>query len=273
MPFFTIIIPTYNSSSTIKSAVNSIVQQTFSDLEILIIDNVSSDNTLELVRAYNDPRIKIISEIDRGIYDAMNKGIALSKGKWLYFLGSDDWLIDKYVLENIGAVILKEEPDAVYGNVFSDGLGGIYDGFFDVEKILHKNISHQALFLKRTLVNTLGIFDIRYKACADWEYNFRWFFKKGVKKIYTATLVAHFCYGGLSSTFRDDYFFDRKTILYLFYGKAQLKTIRRLRLAVSEIKKHLLAKRFLLAVRIFFKIPQLLILPRWKEDQPQKFTS
>ncbi len=262
---FSIIIPAFNCGGFIKTAISSVLEQTYGHFEILVIDGLSTDETLPNVDSFQDSRIKVFSEKDNGIYDAMNKGISLANGEWLYFLGSDDRLYDKHVLENMAATIQQQAPDALYGNVFSEGLGSKYDGAFDAEKILHKNISHQALFLKRSLVHALGFFDTSYKACADWEYNFRWFFKTGIKKIYTDIIVAHFGYEGVSSTFRDDYFLDRKTVLYLLYGRAQVKIRRRMWLLGSEIKRHLLAKRFSLTARIFFKIPELLIVHGWKD--------
>ncbi|MDR2410857.1 MAG: glycosyltransferase, partial [Bacteroidales bacterium] len=87
MPVLSIIIPTYNSSKTINRCLDSILCQSYSNYEILVMDGLSSDNTLELVKAYNDRRIQIYSGKDNGIYDAMNKGIALAKGEWLYFSG------------------------------------------------------------------------------------------------------------------------------------------------------------------------------------------
>ena len=91
-PFISIIIPTFNAESTILKALESILQQTFKDFEILIIDGLSKDKTIEIVENLKDSRIKIHSDKDIGIYDAMNKGIHYAQGKWLYFIGSDDYL-------------------------------------------------------------------------------------------------------------------------------------------------------------------------------------
>lgn len=96
-----IIIPTYNSASVLPRALDSIICQTFTNWEVLIMDGISTDDTLKMAQSYNDSRIRIYSEPDNGIYDAMNKGINKANGEWLYFLGSDDCLFSKDVLSNI----------------------------------------------------------------------------------------------------------------------------------------------------------------------------
>ncbi|MBP5724119.1 MAG: glycosyltransferase [Bacteroidales bacterium] len=89
-----IIIPTYNSSKIIGRALDSIVNQTMQDFEVLVMDGASTDNTGEIVASYNDERIKFYSEPDKGIYDAMTKGITKAQGESLYFISIDDWLIN-----------------------------------------------------------------------------------------------------------------------------------------------------------------------------------
>src|ERR1700744_4382606 len=102
-PFFTIIIPTFNSEKTLQNALSSILSQNFTEFEILIVDGVSNDNTIKIVKENieKDKRIRFISEKDNGIFDAMNKGIELSLGEWLYFLGSDDRLHNSSILRSV----------------------------------------------------------------------------------------------------------------------------------------------------------------------------
>src|SRR5690606_10153742 len=109
-PLISIIIPTYNSAKTLRQALTSVVGQTYKKIEVLIIDGCSNDDTLVIVQSYaaEDSRLKWVTEPDNGIYDAMNKGIQLAKGEWLYFLGSDDKLHDEYVLEKIFQNSLSE---------------------------------------------------------------------------------------------------------------------------------------------------------------------
>src|SRR4249920_3431468 len=100
-PFFSIIIPTYNSESSLNKTLDSILSQTFTDFEIILTDGVSKDDTIAIAESYNDSRLKIHSEPDKGVYDAMNKGMSLATGKWLYFIGSDDYLYNDEVLQTI----------------------------------------------------------------------------------------------------------------------------------------------------------------------------
>ena len=142
VPFFSIIIPTYNSAQTLKVCLDSVLGQTYDNFEILIIDGNSKDKTLEIIENYsalNISRFKWVSEKDKGIYDAMNKGIKLAKAEWLYFLGSDDKIFDIELLKQIVSNITnKNKVDVFYGNVTSPRFNGIYDGEFTNEKIFQK---------------------------------------------------------------------------------------------------------------------------------------
>lgn len=93
--YFSIITVCLNSEKTIETTIKSVLAQTYTDFEYIIIDGKSSDKTLNIINRYKDPRIKIISEKDKGLFDAMNKGISLSKGKWIHILNSDDYYYSK----------------------------------------------------------------------------------------------------------------------------------------------------------------------------------
>ena len=121
MPTLSIIIPTYNSASVLPKSLDSIVGQTFIDWEVLIMDGVSTDDTLKVAKSYNDSRIRIYSEPDKGIYDAMNKGIKKAAGNWLYFIGCDDWLLASNTLESIFSMDINKY-DIIYGDVEAEHL-------------------------------------------------------------------------------------------------------------------------------------------------------
>ena len=119
-PLISIIIPTFNSEVTLDIALESIINQTYDNLEILILDGLSTDKTIEISKEYQNKfsELRIFSEKDKGIYDAMNKGINYAKGEWLYFMGSDDSLFESTTLEQFTGLIGIEDIDVVYGNVF-----------------------------------------------------------------------------------------------------------------------------------------------------------
>jgi glycosyltransferase involved in cell wall biosynthesis len=178
MPFFSIIIPTYNAASNIATALKSILHQTFTDFEILLMDGCSTDNTVEIANSCKDARIKICSEKDKGIYDAMNKGIEKAKGEWLYFLGSDDEVYNNAVLEKASYKInsYTNAPDLIYGNVWFKYAQQSYGGVFNTEKLLFENnICQQAIWYKKSLFNKVGTFNIKYKQLGDWDFNIRCF--------------------------------------------------------------------------------------------------
>ncbi|MDR1764097.1 MAG: glycosyltransferase [Dysgonamonadaceae bacterium] len=207
MPFFSIIIPTYNSEKTLKKCLESVINQKFDDFEVVIIDGVSSDKTLEIAENYSDSRIKIFSEKDKGIYDAMNKGIDKSTGRWLYFLGSDDELFDNEVLSLICNTIQSSTEKIVYGNVLVSGDSGwakndnIYDGIFALEKILRKNICHQAIFYHKSVFDSIGYFNTSYSVSADWDFNLRCYAKYIF--LYVNTKIAKFSGGNTSFAHKD----------------------------------------------------------------------
>jgi glycosyltransferase involved in cell wall biosynthesis len=205
MSFLSIVIPTYNSEKTIERCLNSLIFQTYQNFEICIVDAASSDGTLEKIDRFRSKfqKIGVWSETDKGTYDAMNKGIDLSQGEWIYFLGSDDEIHD----QNVFTDIFKVEPDKnsgiVYGNVRIDGDtpwakdGQIYDGEFTIEKLLTQNICHQAIFYRRKMFEKLGKYDLNYPVCADWELNLRFFTRTNPQ--YLERTIASFYGGGISS--------------------------------------------------------------------------
>lgn len=204
--FFSVIIPTYNAAATISSCLESVCAQNFTDFEVCVIDGVSSDATIQIVQNWKetDNRIKFISEKDNGIYDAMNKGIRLAKGEWLYFLGSDDHLLDTGVLQKVKTFINENDSEVVYGDVLVKGNavwakdGDRYDGLFDLKKLLTRNICHQAIFYKKTFIDKFNIsFDEKYPVCGDWDFNLHCWAKTDFR--YMPLMVACFNAGGAST--------------------------------------------------------------------------
>lgn len=215
-PYFSIIIPTYNSTQTLQTCLNSIIVQSFQNFEIIIIDGYSTDSTLEIIKinaSLLTSQFKWCSEMDKGIYDAMNKGIKKATGKWLYFLGSDDILNNSLVLQKVFD-INKSKHNVVYGNVKIVGdttwasNGDIYDKCFDLLKLLQKNICHQAIFYnKECFTDNASIYNVEYKLCADWDLNFRFWAIKPF--LFIDIMVADFYSGGTTTKTNIDESFSR----------------------------------------------------------------
>lgn len=206
MILFSIIIPTFNSAQIVPECLESILNQSFKAFEILIIDGGSTDNTLEIIKNFDDERIKILSEPDNGIYDAMNKGIKMAKGEWLYFLGSDDLLYDENVLNDIQTEIHKHKVDVIYGNVLMKPTNRIYDGEFTYEKMQTTTLCHQAIFYKKQIFNDFGLYNIRYKVLADHDMNLNWLFSNKHKNLFVDRIIAQYSESGFSSYFIDKEF-------------------------------------------------------------------
>lgn len=210
MTFLSVIIPTYNSEKTIERCLNSLICQTFKNFEVCIVDNKSLDKTLSkasnFYSDFND--IKAISEPDKGVYDAMNKGIDIARGDWLYFLGSDDEVFDKDVFSDIFNTAVLKSCEIIYGNAYVHHdtswakAGQVYDGPFNIRKLISRNICHQAIFYRKELFERFGKYKLQYYVCADWELNLRLFPK--TESIYINRIIANFYSGGLSTTSKDD---------------------------------------------------------------------
>ena len=202
-PTVSIIIPTFNSGPTIEDCLKSIVQQTYPHKNVVVIDGQSTDNTLSILENYRQiyPYIEYVSEKDNGIYDAMNKGIDKATGDYLLFLGSDDSLYSKNVLEAIFSDAENEEYDFIYGNVFLKHSKQLYSGPSSFEKLVGDQISicHQAIFYKRELFYSIGRYNLKYFVHADYDLNVLCFKSDEVRKKYVDLIITLYNEHGISS--------------------------------------------------------------------------
>jgi hypothetical protein len=217
MPTLSIIIPTFNSAATIQRCLGSIRVQTFTDYEILLQDGGSTDRTVELIEEFrrdnSDKTLELEQEPDKGVYDAMNKGMRRARGEWLYFLGSDDELHDCNVLSAMVGSSDADKCTVRYGNalMIPEGCprdrGLLYDGPFDLRKMLNHNICHQAIFYRRDFLRQVGEYDLRYPICGDWDLNLRCW---GLTSFtFVEIVVVDFAMGGISTIGRGDKCFER----------------------------------------------------------------
>jgi GT2 family glycosyltransferase/glycosyltransferase involved in cell wall biosynthesis len=195
-----------NSGSTIYDCLNSICRQKYPSIEILIIDGCSTDSTIEIAKSMLTGFDNVIlSEIDNGIYDAINKGIEFSTGEYIIVLGSDDILYNDNVLNNIFGLNF-EYADFIYGNVINKSTGAIYDGKFDILKLLDKNICHQAIFYHKTVFEKLGNYNAEYRVCADFLFNIKCFNSGYISIRYIDEIVSVYCDTGFSTKIVDELF-------------------------------------------------------------------
>jgi len=208
LPFISIIIPTYNAAETLEACLTSILSQTYKNFEIVVIDGVSTDNTLVILENYSiQLPIKLVSEEDNGIYDAMNKALPIAEGEWLYFLGADDRLYDEHVLSNITSK-MEDGIDIIYGNSVWWPENVKEEGEWDYRQLLKRSINHQRIFYRSNLFKRVGNYNTRYKIAADYALNIRLFCEPSVRQEYIDLPVAYYHSGGFTGNKIDEDFWN-----------------------------------------------------------------
>jgi len=207
-PFFSIIIPVFNGAATLSDALNSILNQTFTNYEVIVIDGLSTDNTMSVINSYaKELPLQYLSEPDKGIYDAMNKGIKLSCGDWLYFMGSDDTLYEAKVLSAIHQELSNNPCDLIYGNVIGQ-LSNTKYAYDTVDRVLTEGLHHQSAFYKRTLFEELGGYSNSFKIAADYHFILKVFVSKLYKTHYVNIDICLYGESGFSSQNYDYKFYS-----------------------------------------------------------------
>ncbi len=221
-PLVTIVIATYNASKLVEMALESVINQRFSDWECIVVDGASSDDTVAIVNKYvsKDSRIRLISEPDRGIYDAFNKGWRNAKGEWIYYLGSDDALLPDGLYDLTHSCKLSDY-DVVYGHV-KDKLAN--SDTMSSKTVGHKGLpyrmiaNHQAVITRKSILEEMSGFDENLKIIADHEFFVRLYLRGGIKFFYAPNVfVATFSLGGASSSLnamlRENFYICKKNEL------------------------------------------------------------
>jgi len=177
-PLLTVIVAVFNGAATLQQCIDSVAQQTYPNKELIIIDGGSRDGTVDLLEANREQIRYWISEPDRGIYNAWNKGLARAKGEWICFLGADDYFWDARVLERLAGQLEKLPPDirVAYGQIMmvnSDGTS-LYPVGEPWEKIRGRFrqvmcIPHQGAMHRRSLFEQHGQFDESFRITGDYE--------------------------------------------------------------------------------------------------------
>lgn len=206
----TIITVSLDAASTIRGTIESVERYRSERTEYIIVDGGSTDGTVEIINEYIKSVDVLVTGPDAGIYDAMNKGVALASGRWVLFLGADDLL-----KLDISEIESKLEGDkCYYGSVVLRSNGEVYDGRFNQYKILRKNICQQSVIYPVSLLRSRK-FDVRYKIAADYDMNLYLFGSRYKSVEFIDAVVADFDESGVSSRKSDVVF--RKDFLLLFF--------------------------------------------------------
>ena len=202
-----IVTPTYNSAKTIVDTILSVNKQDYANIEHIIIDGGSKDNTLELIRNTPNRVKKIISEPDKGIYDAMNKGVALATGDIVGILNSDDFYNSNDVIAKVVKTFQEGEYEGVYGDLeYVDARNtnrvvryweskAYKEGLF--KKGWHP--AHPTFFVKKEVYDKYGNFNLKYKIGADYEIRLRFIEKNRIKVAYIPETLVKMRVGGASN--------------------------------------------------------------------------
>lgn len=203
-----VITITYNSQFTVEDTIKSVLSQDYNDLEYIIVDGLSKDKTMEVVNRYRDRISKVVSEKDKGLYDALNKGIALATGDIIGMLHSDDIYADERVLSRIADEFKKHiETQAVYGDL-------VFVNRSDTNKIMRTWTAgeysedaflqgwmppHPTFYLRKECYNKYGIFNTSLKLSADYELMLRMIHKNKVRVRYIPQTLIKMRMGGVSN--------------------------------------------------------------------------
>ena len=169
---FSIISVSYNCKDYVDLTLSSLLNQSYNDYELIIIDGKSTDGTLDEINKYKNKfaNIKIVSEEDSGIYDAMNKGVRYASGKYVFFLNFGDAFFDNNLLENVASK-MRSNKDVYYGDIERQGTIIKQEGRFNLFNFVYQEgmVCHQSIFVRRTLLEKYP-FDLKYKICADRDF-------------------------------------------------------------------------------------------------------
>jgi glycosyltransferase involved in cell wall biosynthesis len=202
-----IITITYNSAETIEDTIRSVISQDYSNVEYIIVDGASKDKTLEIVERYRSHISKIVSERDKGIYDAMNKGVAMATGDVIGILNSDDFYADSHVISDIVKTMASAKSDACYADL-------VYVDRLETTKVIRAWKSgeyrhghflkgwmppHPTFFVKHSLYKAHGLYSLELKSAADYELMLRFIHKHGISLSYLPRVITKMRAGGQSN--------------------------------------------------------------------------
>ncbi|AXH98438.1 glycosyltransferase [Sporosarcina sp. PTS2304] len=204
-PKITIITACYNSEDTIEQTIQSVLSQTYENIEYIIVDGASTDGTMDIVEKYRDRIDVVVSEKDRGVYDAFNKGVELATGEYIIFLNSDDYFYKTDVMEKCSDFIVSHEyPIGIYGDIFilneETGFVDRYSREISIDEMKKGFMPpHPATLLKRNVIKEYGGFDLQYRIAADFDLISKLFLNYEEDILHIERVLTNFRLGGLSS--------------------------------------------------------------------------
>lgn len=202
-----IITATFNSATYIADCVNSVNNQTYKDIEHIIIDGVSKDNTLEIIKSIPNRVKKIVSEPDQGIYDAMNKGIKTATGDIIGILNSDDFFTSNDVIETVVNTFRNNDVNALYGDIHFVRPNSLSKSVRYYSSAIFKPSlfrfgfmpAHPSFYMRRSCYEKYGLYSLDYKIASDYDLLIRYLFKEKISYKYVKKDFVTMRTGGVST--------------------------------------------------------------------------
>ena len=205
-----IITATYNSAETVRNTFDSVLNQTYKDIEYIVVDGLSKDNTVEIIKEYAgkfEGKMRYISEKDRGLYDAMNKGLAMATGDIVGILNSDDFYTSNNILEIVANNFEEGEIDAVYGDIHFVNSNDLtkcvryYSSAIFSRRLMRFGFmpAQPSFYCKREVYEKYGAFNTKYKIAADFDSLFRFIYIKKIRTRYIKRDFVTMRTGGVST--------------------------------------------------------------------------
>ena len=225
----------YNRKATIAKAIDSVLEQHYNNIEYIIVDGNSTDGTKDIIESYGDRVTKYISEPDKGMYDAINKGLQLATGDVIGLMHSDDEFYDKNVIDRIVSRFNSDSSiDGVYGDgvyisndqderLIRDRIGGV----FSLKKAKKGWLPlHPTVYLKKSVIDKNGLYSLDFKIASDTEFLLRYLYKYEIKMSYVNSYIVKMRMGGMSTNLKCAFevlYEDYK--IYKFHGLTAFKAV------------------------------------------------
>lgn len=234
-----------NRVDTMRTTIESVINQSYKDIEYIVIDGGSTDGTLEIINSYKNKIDVIVSEKDNGIYDAMNKGLSFATGDIIGFLNSDEYYANSTVLEKVAEKFRNNDIDALFGDIVFINANNKIIRYWRPGKFKRFKIKlgwmppHATFFVKRSVFQKYGGFDSSYNISADYELAVRLLWKYNIPVSYIPEVLVTGRIGGATN----------KNIKSIIYSSLEVYRV---------LRSHKIGGILALLIRILFKIPQFI---------------